>query len=263
MSRTLVVPRRFNGPPASGNGGWTAGALASRLTGAAEGAEGAEGGAGAVGAAVRLSAPPPLDSAMEVRSAPDGAVEARWGSRLVLSARPLGAGDADALPVVDEVDPATAAAAAPAYRGLASHPFPTCFVCGPERAVGDGMRLTPGVPAGRPTDTACVWLPGADVDRPQVWAALDCPGGWSLDLVGRPMVLGGITAAVRRVPSPGEPCVVVGRALDDEAVPGRTVSGRTARTAASLWAGGELLGTAAHVWVAVDAAVFAALGAVL
>lgn len=252
MSCTLVVPRRFNGPPASGNGGWTAGALAGRLTHSAQGAR------APVGAAVRLSAPPPLEAAMEVRAAADGAVEARWESRVVLSARLLGDGDADALPVVDEVDPTTAAAAAAAYRGLVRHPFPTCFACGPERAVGDGMRLTPGVLADRPADTACVWVPGADVDAPQVWSALDCPGGWSVDLVGRPMVLGSIAVSVRRVPAPGEPCVVVGRALDADPVPGRT-----ARTAASLWADGELLGTAGHVWVAVEAAAFIALGATL
>ena len=50
MDKTLVVPRRFNGPPESGNGGWTSGAVAALLS---------PGPGGAV--QVRLAAPPPLD----------------------------------------------------------------------------------------------------------------------------------------------------------------------------------------------------------
>ena len=50
-----IVPARFNGPPHSGNGGWTSGALAALL-------------APAPGRAVqvRLSAPPPLDVPLDV-----------------------------------------------------------------------------------------------------------------------------------------------------------------------------------------------------
>lgn len=246
----LVVPARFNGPPASGNGGWCAGALAGRVTGG-PGSPAAPGGA----VDVRLSAPPPLEEPLALRPV-DGGLEAWSGDVLVMTARAAGP-DAPPLPVVEAVEPAAARAAAGAYRGAVGHPFPTCFACGPARRAGDGLRLTPGVLADRPIDTACVWVPGMDVDAAQVWSALDCPGGWSVDLAGRPMVLGSISLALHRVPAPGQECVVVGRALGGQAP---SVRGRTARTAATLWSDGEVLATAQHVWVAVDPALFAELG---
>jgi hypothetical protein len=49
----LTVPQRFHGPPASGNGGWCAGALSTFLP-------------GAPAVSVRLSAPPPLERPMAV-----------------------------------------------------------------------------------------------------------------------------------------------------------------------------------------------------
>jgi acyl-CoA thioesterase FadM len=89
---------------------------------------------------------------------------------------------------------------------------------------------------------------------PILWAALDCPGGWSVDIVGRPMVLGTMTARVLARPGYEERCVVTGRAVE--------VGERKARTATSLYGqSGELLATAAHVWVAVDPSTFGAAGA--
>ncbi len=241
----LVVPSRFHGPPGSGNGGWCAGALSRYLPGAAT-------------VAVRLSAPPPLDRAMavDVEEGPDGRplrATARDGDTVVLTATALGTGAAAGLRPVEPVPPEVARAAASAYRGLVEHPFPTCFACGPDRAEGDGLRLTPGVLPGSGDRTACTWSPGDDVDVPQTWASVDCPGGWSTDLVGRPMVLGGITVALRRVPRAGERCVVTGEA--------RSTEGRKTSTAATLWSVDddrppELLATAEHLWIGVDPSVF-------
>lgn len=236
----LVVPARFNGPPRSGNGGWSAGSLAALLDPDAT-------------VSVRLHRPPPLEAAMEV-SVDDGTAVATIDGDVVLTA---GRVDDDAVPVaVPAVDAETAAAAAPRFRGLANHPFPTCFTCGPDRAPGDGLRLTPGLLLFRDDATACVWevhesLDGGDgaAADPTVWAALDCPGGWSVDLAGRPMVLGTVTARVRRRPRVGERCVVTGAALGS--------SGRKAMTATTLYgADGAELARAAHVWVAVDPAAF-------
>ena len=63
------------------------------------------------------------------------------------------------------------------------HPFPACFVCGPDRAPGDGLRIFPGPLADRPL-WAAPWTPDPSVTdvggrvRPEVvWAALDCPSG--------------------------------------------------------------------------------------
>ncbi|GAB2692185.1 hypothetical protein [Thalassiella azotivora] len=237
--RELVVPARFNGPPSSGNGGWTAGALAGLV---------ADAGDGAVPVSVRLLAPPPLDVPLRVGvvddvtrlTGPDGAAVAE------ASAAP----DADLVDVA-RVPDAEAAAAASAYRGAQQHPFPTCFVCGPDRPLGDGLHLTPGVLADRPDDTACTWEPREAPDVATTWSALDCPGGWSVDLVGRPMVLGTMTAQVLRTPDAGERCVVMGRALGS--------SGRTARTATTLWSSQEVLARATAVWVAVSPEVLAGL----
>lgn len=245
---TLVVPRRFRGPAGSGNGGWTSGALALHLAPDTDPPPPAR---------VRLSAPPPLERPLPVSRADDGTVTASDGGRPVLVATALDHGDADReLAPVPPVPFGTALAAGDRYAGLAGHPFPECFACGPARAPGDGLRLRPGPVEREGVDVAAAWSPGdADagpggaVPVPLVWAALDCPGGWTVDIVGRPMVLGTMTARVLAAPRPGERCVVTGRAVQ--------VTERKALTATSLYGpAGDLLATAAHVWVAVDPATF-------
>ena len=216
----VVIRTRFRGPSGSGNGGWTAGLLA-----AASGLEGA--------VQVTLRTPPPLERSLQVR---DG--ELLDGETVVAQAAP---GTVNV--VSDRVDLDTARAAEQSYAGLVRHPFPQCFVCGPEREPGDGMRLFPGpVADGR---TACSWTPGEDVGVAFVWAALDCPGGWTSDIVGRPMVLGRMTAQLDAPVTAGRPYVVTGTHLRTE--------GRKTRTATALHdAGGALLACAEQVWVAVD-----------
>jgi hypothetical protein len=235
---TLVVPARFNGPPRSGNGGWTSGALASLL-------------APAAGAAVqvRLSAPPPLDVPLQVEHR-DGAVAVTTSSEdggavTVATARLVD--DAFSDPPPEPVGWDVAVAAAARYRGRTDHPFPTCFTCGPARPAGDGLHLAPGPLVEDPDVTACGWTPDV-VDVETTWAALDCPGGWSVDLVGRPMVLGTMTARVDDLPRPGRRHVVMGRALRQD--------GRKAWTETALYAlepsGVRLLARAGAVWIAVD-----------
>lgn len=239
MGTHLVVPHRFHGPPASGNGGWCAGTLAGHLP-----------GPGPV--QVRLHRPPPLAVPMPVTVDGDEAVaHAPDGEGPVLTASRAG-GD---LVVLEPVDAATAQAAAGRFDGLDRHPFPSCFVCGPDRLPGDGLRLTPGWLEHRPEETACTWVPDDTADLAQTWAAMDCPGGWSGGLAGRPMVLGTMAAQVRRAARPGERCVVIGRHLGTE--------GRKTRSAATLWSVSrdgtrdpELLATAEHVWIAVDPETF-------
>ena len=237
---TLVVPARFNGPPDSGNGGWSAGSLAALLLPADDVAP----------VSVRLHRPVPLDVPLDVDvtgSAGARAAVASSGGEVVMTAVEVGP---DALPSpVPPVDAETALAAQSRYRGASRHPFPTCFACGPERAPGDGLGLRPGTLLWREDVTACPWTPDPGLDAgdgsaplPAVWAAVDCPGGWSLDLVGRPAVLGSITAVVWRRPSVGEECVVTGAALG--------TSGRKALTATSLYgADGQLLARAGHIWI--------------
>lgn len=237
----LVVPTRFNGPPRSGNGGWTAGSLAAVLDPQAF-------------VTVRLHRPPPLDTELQIvpvlREDGGAGASARGpDDDVVLEAFLTRPQDHPGLAPVPRVTDEQADAAAPRYRGRSNHPFPTCFTCGPARPPGDGLHLTPGVLADRPSDTACTWVPAeSEPDVPTVWAALDCPGGWSVDLPGRPMVLGTITALVHRLPRRGERCVVMGRALD--------AHGRKATTATTLWSGDEVLARATAVWIGVDPKAF-------
>jgi hypothetical protein len=215
----IIIDPRFNGPPGSGNGGYSAGLFASALDPGRP-------------VTVTLRLPPPLDTPLTLSA--EGVV--RDGDRVIAEVHtaepPVGAPAA--------VSPEAALKAMTEYAGLVEHPFPTCYVCGPERA--DGLRIFPGpLPDGR---TAALWRVPAEVSRETVWAALDCPGGWTTIGVGRPYVLGRITASVHSVPAPGSECVVVGEALGRD---GRKASVRTA-----VYAGtGELAGSATATWIAI------------
>ncbi|GHJ05932.1 hypothetical protein TPA0907_02990 [Micromonospora humidisoli] len=141
--------------------------------------------------------------------------------RLVAEVRPAGTPPAPVPPV----DPATARAASAGYPGLVDHPFPGCYVCGPEHP--DGLRIHPGrLPDGR---TAAPWRTPTRVTAPTVWAALDCPGGWAVIAPGRPYVLGRLAVTLDALPEPGGEYVVTG-AVD-------TVEGRLAVVRTSLYDG--------------------------
>ena len=239
----LIVPRRFCGPPDSGNGGWTAGALAALapLT-TTPGPSAIE---------VSLRRPPPLDTPLLVAEQ-DGVATATADGGVIATARLAEA----RLREVEGVEPAVARAAEASYPGLAFHPFPTCFACGTEREEGDGLRIWPGPVAGG--RVAATWTPDpsvaqdADVRRSAAsatWASLDCVGGWAGDLTERLMVLGRMTARLDALPVVGEGHVVVGEA--------RGTEGRKTSTAATLYdADGRVVATAEHVWIAVDPALF-------
>ncbi|MEU8657725.1 hypothetical protein [Actinoplanes philippinensis] len=217
----MRIPARFNGPPGSGNGGWCAGLFAT--------AAGARVGGPPV--RVTLRVPPPLDTGLLL----DGGV-VRAGGVLVAEVDD----EADTGVPVPAVPLAEASAAARDYPGFATHPFPGCFVCGPDRAPGDGLRIFPGpLPGGR---TAAPWTVPGDVAAETMWAALDCPGGWTaISDAGRPFVLGRITATVAALPLPGDECVVVGalagvdgrKALVDSSVYGP--DGRHLAQARATW----------------------------
>jgi len=229
MSTELTIPTRFRGPARSGNGGWTAGALAALVPGDPRTVE------------VTLRQPPPLEVAMDVRTA-DGETVLSFGGSAIAQARVV---ETELVPV-EGVDVGTAEQAMAGYAGLRRHPFPECFACGTDRASGDGLRIFPG-PVGADT-VASLWVPD-EATVPVTWAALDCVGGWSEDLEGRPMVLGRMTCSVDALPEVGETHVVVGRRLRAE--------GRKTFTASTLYDGdGRVVATAAHVWVQVDPSLF-------
>jgi hypothetical protein len=198
----LVIPARFNGPPASGNGGYTCGRVAALADGA--------------GTRVVLRRPPPLDRPLRVDH--DGeSVTVFDGEDPVATADPASL----RLDLPPQVTFAEAQRASQEYPGFRVHTFPTCFVCGPSRAAGDGLRLFAG-----PHDGvfAAPWTPheslaGAEglVAPEFVWASLDCPGAIAVGWPERgETVLGTLEATVRSQPLPGERCVVVAWPLGEE-----------------------------------------------
>ena len=234
----LTVPRRYCGPPSSGNGGWTSGALASHVRAAHD----------APAVSVRLSSPPPLDRPMAVVGDHPGALTGTPtlrlydGEVLVATGTPVAELD-EPVPVPATPDEAERAQAR--YEGDEDHPFPSCFACGTDRDPGDGLRLRPGPLMDGTGRYATPWTVPHDVGRAVTWAALDCPSGWAAGVAGRAMVLGTMTARVWRVPSPGERLVVTSWKRGEQ--------GRRTRAASTVHAtSGEMLGRAETVWIAVD-----------
>lgn len=235
------IDRRFRGPPRSGNGGYSCG-LAARFV------EGST-------ATVSLRAPPPLETPLEV-AREDAAV------RLV---DPAGAVIAQAAPASLELEVpeppslADAEAATTRYAGLVGHVFPECFVCGPARREGDGLRIFAG--RVRPSEVAALWIPDpslresqrAEIALEHVWAALDCPGYFASELgaTKQPGVLARLTARVDRAPAAGERVRVLGWRLGRE--------GRKHRVGTALLAeDGAILARAEGLWIELDPSAAAA-----
>jgi hypothetical protein len=237
---SVRIERRFQGPARSGNGGYVAGLVGTALAGVLD-----EG----LVPQVTLRVPPPMEVDLELEVSPEGA-QLRNGEQLVAGAVPVAADfltDATVEPVLFE----EARKAEAGYRGLAKHPFPSCFVCGPANA--SGLQVRPG-PLGDGR-TACTWTPAADlatdglVDPVFLWAALDCPSGWATDLEGRPSVLGQLTACTDARPQAGEKCVILGQLLG--------IEGRKTMTASTLYdSDGRVVARARATWIQVDPALF-------
>ena len=232
----IVIADRFRGPPEIGNEGYVCGMLAQRLDGPAQ---------------VRLLAPPPLEKALSVVELGDGGLALRDGASLIAEARPA------SLELVPPTPPSfeEAEAATRSYVGHAgNHPFPTCFVCGPLRETGDGLRILSGVVPGRGL-VASPWVPDHSLaddtgnTAPEfVWAALDCPGfAAAVGDAPRPALLGQMTAALDRGVTPGQRCIVVGWRLGQD--------GRKHFMGTALFnEAGEVCGRASAIWIEPKAA---------
>ena len=202
---SLTIASRFKGPPDSGNGGYVCGAFA-----VAAGTE----------LRIRLLAPPPLDTPLALEhTATDDQWRLRHGDQTVASGTPAG-------PLQLEVPRAPpyvqAVWASQHYVGFHEHAFPDCFVSGPHRRRGDGMRIFPGL-----LDSGMVaapWIPADDLDGGDGkvavefhWAALDCPGYFAaIGDTPRTMLLGEMQAHVDRRVHVGEACMVLGWLIASE-----------------------------------------------
>jgi len=230
VNTEVVIERRYRGPPQSGNGGYSCGVVAEGVSGVAT---------------VTLRLPPPLDRPLTLTG--DGEQ-----SRLTDGDRLLGEAIKSTLDLVVPEPPTLEAAteASRRYAGFESHPFPGCFVCGPEREPGDGLRLFPG-PTGDTGTVATPWTPGESltgpdglIDRRHVWAALDCPSYFGLSSRPRAL-LGRLTAAIDRLPEIGEPLVVIGWPIDAD--------GRKSFAGSALASpDGEIFARGAATWIEID-----------
>ena len=217
----VVLARRFRGPTGSANGGYTCGSLARFVGEPAE---------------VTLRLPPPLERPLRVEER-DGTMLLLDGDAVVAEAR------RSELELEVPEPPAFEAArraADSSPRSAGDGEFPQCFVCGPERGAGDGLRIFPG-----PVDglVAAPWQPRDEVAREVVWAAIDCPGAFAVGFAERgETVLGRLTAEVVRVPRAGEACVVIGWPLGED---GRKLFAGTALFGED----GELLARGRAIWI--------------
>ncbi|MGA7689491.1 MAG: hypothetical protein WCA29_09725 [Jiangellales bacterium] len=240
---TLTIESRYNGPPDSGNGGYVAGRLAEAALQAA--------GHPAVGpdvpwVEVTLRQPPPLGEPMLLASQGDGETIASQSETVIASARLLTEAPAAASPV-PAVPADVARQAEESYLGLTTHPFPTCWVCGPSRPEHDGYDLRPGLVDD--DRTACTWTvgpnaaePTAEVAAAALWAALDCPGAWTALQGDAVIVLGRIAAQISAVPQVGDTCVIMGRLVG--------IDGRKSFTATTVYApDGTVLARALATWI--------------
>lgn len=196
LPRTFRIERRFCGQPDSGHGGYVCGRLARYVAGSS---------------LVRLEGPPPLDAEILVKES-GSSMELIQGATVVARARPAVMSlDIPAAPSFAEAE-----AASRSYRGFRAHPFPGCFVCGPERAAGDGLRIFAG-PL-RSGVVACTWVPDAALGDAKgrvltefIWSALDCPGAFSFESPDKtPVLLGEMAASLRAPVVVGERYIVLG-----------------------------------------------------
>jgi hypothetical protein len=230
----LTITARHNGPPGSANGGYTCGLLAQQV-----GSEVVE---------VTLRKPPPLEQPLE--PVPDGErVELRDDGELIAEARP-----AELLldvPVPVSADELERAERRGHEHWTANHPFPTCFVCGPAREPGDGLRIFPVELPSRDGLFGARWRPDESLAaadgsvRPEyVWAALDCPTSAPVANFGDgpPMVLARLTARLGCSVRAGEEHSIVSWPLARD--------GRKREAAAALYdSSGRLLCASKALWI--------------
>jgi hypothetical protein len=196
-------------------------------------------------AEVTLHRPPPLETPLVVQADADG-VRLLTGDELVASARAISL--AERAPAAVTV--AEAKRAQGAYGG--ENFIGGCFSCGRDRTPGDGLCLYPGPLSDRPDTLAVHWspdrtlaAPDGTVAEPIVWAALDCPSGWTHIRTGAPALLGRIAARVAGEVHAGTDYVVVAAPTGAE--------GRKLYAQSALYDdAGRLLAQARATWIRID-----------
>jgi hypothetical protein len=236
-SEVLVISSRFCGPPKSGNGGYVCGRLAAHVPSSVS---------------VRLKAPPPLETELRIETS-DSEARLMHGSKVIAEAK------AAVLDLTPPAAPSLAEAeeAAKSYTGFIRHPFPRCFVCGPQRENGDGLRIFPGSIGSSPM-VAAPWVPDpslrneANLVQPEfLWAALDCTSAFAVLPIpeGKAIVLGELCARIDHNVMPDEKCIVVGWPLQ--------IDGRKRVAGSAVFSSsGRPVAIGRATWIEVEASAF-------
>ena len=242
----IFINKRFNGPPNSGNGGYVAGLIAKEIGKCCE---------------VKLVAPPPLEKKLLLKKSNEN-YELYDDETLVCIANTTTV-DNDPCEFVSFSD-----ALLGSKNGLSKfepiHALPDCFVCGPNRKEGDGLRLFTGPQDldSNPSEDDLVsttWVPdkglssdGKNINSEYLWSAMDCPSGWSAhfgrhrnELEGQLVVLGKLAVEIIRVPRVEEKCIITAKYSDK--------SGRKILTNISMYsAEQELLANGNATWILIS-----------
>lgn len=229
MEEIVTIKKRFVGPPGMGNGGYVCGILAQKLSGIVE---------------ATLKQPVPLEKDLSLQFTQDQCQLLDGNVSLAESQRaPL------TLRVPTPPDYKKALAGRRRYLDTTQHPFPNCFVCGPNRKQGDGLQIYPTL-IPEQNLVAAVWEPDVSLAETSefvasqfLWAALDCPGGiMAIANRPRPIVLGRMTAELLAKIRPNMSCLVIGWPL--------AKSGRKHTVGTAIFTEeGQLIGKALAIWI--------------
>jgi len=242
--KSVVIEKRFCGPPRSANGGYVCGLLAAHIDGNAE---------------ITLLAPPPLGRPLDIVADEHG-VELRMEETTLATGRRVRI-DIPEIPIVSLCEAQDAVRRSPYDESR--HPLPMCFVCGPARVDGDGLRIIPSPVPPRPDYKsgmlAAPWVPYSNLASEDgavaaefIWAALDCPTGYAgvgaqhLGMTGaEAILLGRMSARIERRPFPGDRCIII-------AWPNGRDGRKLFATGALLSSDGKFLAVAQATWLLVD-----------
>lgn len=230
MESQIKISSRFCGPIDSANGGYTCGILSNAIEGTAE---------------VTLRHPPPINKVIKIKQADENNIILYDQDRVIAEAKPA------ELELTPPRSPNLEAAELSTLKeeDIEGHYFPDCFVCGPKRRPGDGLRIFPG-PVKDKSYIAAAWIPDNSLSDGKkyignefVWSVLDCPSGWAIiNEKMRFIILGRLVVQIYKRVRPNKKFIVMGWNLSEE---GRKIYAGTALYSAE----GQLYAKGKATWI--------------